>query len=81
MRYSLAALAVDEQALSGIQTRIMKSLLQKKGYSSKIPTSIRHGPIEMGSLGLYDLRTEAGLEAIKFFRNSVYENSETGNLL
>ena len=81
MRYSLAALAVDEQALSGIQSKIMKSLLQKMGYSSNTPTSIRHGPPELGGLGLYDLRTEAGLEAIKFFRNSVYENSETGNLL
>jgi hypothetical protein len=83
MRYSQAAsLAVDEQALSGIQSRIMKSLLQKMGYSSNIPTVLCHGPIELGGLGLYDLRTEAGLEALKFFRNSIYENSETaGNLL
>ena len=56
-------------------------MLQKMGYSSKIPTAIRHGPIELGGLGLYDLRTEAGLEALKFFRNSIYENSETGSLL
>jgi hypothetical protein len=54
----------------------MKSLLQKMGNSSKIPTSIRHGPTELGGI-----RTEAGLEAINFFRNSVYENSETGSLL
>ena len=81
MRYSLAAMAVDEQDLSCIQSRIMQSLLQKLGYSSKIPTALRHGPTELGGLGLYDLRTEAGLEALKFFRNSIYENSETGNLL
>jgi hypothetical protein len=62
MRYSLAALAVDEQALSVIQSKIMKSLLQKMGYSSTIPTSIRHGPTELGGLGLYDIRTEAGLD-------------------
>ena len=35
----------------------------------------------MGGLGLYDLRTEAGLEALKFFRNSIYSRSEAGNLL
>ena len=81
MRYSLAALAVDEESLSGIQTLVIKSMLQKMGYSSKIPTAIRHGPPELGGLGIYDLRTEAGLEALKFFRNSIYENSETANLL
>ena len=81
MWYSLAALAVNEQALSTIQSKIMKSPLQKMGYSSTIPTSIRHGPKELGGLGLYNIRTEAGLEAINFFRNSVYENSEMGKLL
>ena len=81
MRYSLAALAVNEEALSGVQSRVLQSMLQKMHFPSKIPTSIRHGPVEMGGLGLYDLRTEAGLEALKFFRNSIYSESEAGNLL
>ena len=81
MRYSLAALAVDEEALGAVQTRVIQSILQKMHYSSKLPTSIRHGPVEMGGLGIYDLRTEAGLEALKFFRNSIYSHTETGKLL
>ena len=52
MRYSLAALAVDEQVLSAIQSKVITLLLQKVGYSSKIPTAIRHGPLELGGLGL-----------------------------
>ncbi|KAI2498313.1 hypothetical protein MHU86_16183 [Fragilaria crotonensis] len=81
MRYSLAALSVDEEALSGVQTNILKVMLQKMHVSGNLPTSIRHGPIEMGGLGMYDLRTEAGIEAIKFLRNSVYTDSEAGNLI
>ena len=66
MRYSLAALAADEESLASVQTKIIRSMLQKFHISSTIPTSLRHGPMEFGGLGLYDLRTEAGIEAINF---------------
>jgi hypothetical protein len=81
MRYSLAAVAADEESLGFVQTRVMKSMLQKLHISSTIPTSLRHGPLELGGLGLFDLRTEAGIEAIKFLRNSLYSDSEAGNLI
>jgi hypothetical protein len=81
MRYSLATIAVDEEALAGVQHRIIKVMLQKMHVNGNLPTSIRHGPVEMGGLAIYDLRTEAGIEAIKFFRNSIYSDSEPGNLI
>ena len=81
MRYSLAAIAADEEALAPVQSKIIQTILQKLHISSTIPTSLRHGPIELGGLGLYDLRTEAGVEALKFLRNSLYSDSEAGNLI
>lgn len=66
MRYSLPALAVDEEELAGVQHRILWLMLQKMHVHGNLPTSIRHGPLEMGGLALYDLRTEAGIEAIKY---------------
>jgi hypothetical protein len=81
MRYGLAAVAANEQSLGIVQSNVLKSILQKLHISSTIPTSLRHGPIELGGLGLYDLRTEVGIEAIKFLRNSLYSDSETGNLI
>ena len=81
MRYSLAAIAADEESLQSVQSKVIKSILQKMHISSTIPTSLRHGPVEMRGLGLYDLRTEAGLEALIFFRNALYTNSEAGNLI
>ena len=81
MRYSLAPIAVDEEVLAGVQHRIIKVMLQKMHVNSNLPTSIRHGPLEMGGLGIYDLRTEAGIEAIKFLRNSIFSGSEPGNLI
>ena len=81
MRYSLPAVAVDEEALGIVQNRILKVMLQKMHVNGNLPTSIRHGPIEMGGLGMYDLRTETGIEAIKFLRNSIYSDSEPGNLI
>ncbi|KAI2498581.1 hypothetical protein MHU86_15925 [Fragilaria crotonensis] len=81
MRYSLPTIAVNEEDLQSVQSRVIQVMLQRLHVSSTIPTSIRHGPIELGGLGLYDLRTEVGVEAIKFFRNAIYSDSETGNLL
>ncbi|KAI2501729.1 hypothetical protein MHU86_12735 [Fragilaria crotonensis] len=81
MRYSLPALAVDEEELAGVQHRIIRTMLQKMHVNGNLPTSIRHGPLEMGGLAMYDLRTEAGIEAIKYLRNSIYSDSESGNLI
>jgi hypothetical protein len=81
IRYSLAAVAANEESLASVQSKVLKSILQKLHISSTIPTSIRLGPIELGGLGLYDLRTEVGIEAIKFLRNSLYSDSESGNMI
>ena len=56
-------------------------MLQKTHVQSTIPTAIRHGPPELGGLAIYDLRTEAGIEAVKCFRDAVYSRSECGKLL
>ena len=81
MRYSLSAIAIDEEELESIQTRILPSIVQKLGMSSKLPTAIRHGPPSMGGLGLMDIRTECGIEMVKYFRHQVYRQSEVGELL
>jgi hypothetical protein len=41
----------------------------------------RFGPIEMGGLGLMDLRTEGGIEMLKYFRHAIYSGSEVGDML
>jgi hypothetical protein len=81
MRYVLPALAVDEEELAPIQSKVLASMLQKLGYSSKIPTSIRHGPIELGGLALIDLRTELGISNLKYMRDSIYSETEVGKLM
>ena len=81
MRYGLAAVAIDEEELSKVQSRIIPAILQKLNIQSTIPTSIRHGPRELGGIALYDLRTEAGIESLKFFRDALYNNSENGKLI
>ncbi|KAI2496043.1 hypothetical protein MHU86_18464 [Fragilaria crotonensis] len=81
MRYSLPAVAVDEEELAQVQTKIIPTIVQKLGLSSKLPVAVRHGPISMGGLGLMDLRTEGGIEMIKYFRHEVYGNTEVGKLL
>lgn len=82
MRYVLpAALAVDEEELAPVQTQVLASMLQKLGYSSKTPTAIRHGPMEIGGLELLDLRTELGISNLKFLRDAIYTESEAGKLM
>jgi hypothetical protein len=65
MRYSLAAVATNEEELSKVQSRISRVILQRLHIRSTIPTALRYGPIELGGLGLYDLRTELGIETLK----------------
>ena len=71
MRYSLAALAVDEEELYQLQTKIAPTLLQRMGASSTTPTVIRHGPTDMAGMNLVDMRTELGIEMIKCLRHAV----------
>ena len=81
MRYSLAAVAANEEELTAVQSQITRSILQKLHIRSTIPTALRYGPLELGGLALYDLRTELGIETLKFLRDSLYSDSEAGNLI
>jgi hypothetical protein len=72
---------VDEQCLKTIQARVLPALLQKRHINRNIPTAIRHGPELFGGLALYDLQTEAGLESIKFLRDSIYSDTAAGRLI
>ena len=81
MKYVLPAMAVNEEALAQVQTQVLAAMLQKLGYSSKLPTAIRHGPVEMGGLDLIDLRTEIGISTIQYMRDAIYKGSEAGKLI
>jgi hypothetical protein len=81
MRYALPALAIDEERINEVQTKLLGVSLQKLGMSSKTPTAIRHGPITMGGLGMIDLRTELGISTIKLLCDNVYNGSEVGKLI
>lgn len=81
MRYGLAAISASEEDMAGIQTKILASLLQKMKVCSSIPASIRHGPTELGGLALFDMRTELGIENLKFLRNAIYSHSSAGHLI
>jgi hypothetical protein len=81
MRYVLPALAIDEERINEVQTKILGVSLQKLGMSSKTPTAIRHAPTTMGGLGMIDLRTELGISTIKLLCDNVYKGSEVGKLI
>ena len=81
MRYSLPAVAVDEEESGAVQAQIIPSIVQRLGFNSNLPTAIRFGPIEMGGLGLVDLRTEGGIEMLKYFRHTIYSGTEVGDML
>ena len=57
-------------------------ILQKLHIRSTILMALQYEPLELGGLlDLYDLRTEVGIETLKFLRNSqLYCDSEAGNL-
>jgi hypothetical protein len=81
MRYSLAAMAVDEEELGPVQSKVLAMMLQGMGVSSKLPTAIRHGPLNMAGVELLDLRTEMGIASLRLIRNSIFANSEVGKLI
>jgi hypothetical protein len=81
MGYVLPSLAIDEENLHSVQAKILATLLQKLGFSSKTPIPLRHGPIDMGGLGLTDLRTEMGVAQLKLIRNAIFHHSEVGKMI
>jgi hypothetical protein len=81
MLYSLPTLAVNEDKMQPVQTKLLATVLNKLGASSTTPTPIRHGPHELGGLNLPDLRTEVGIANIRFLRNAIYTDTEAGKLL
>ena len=81
MSYVLPCIAADEEELHIVQTKLLSVALQKMGLSSKTPVPLRHGPIDMGGMGLIDLRTEMGVLQLKTIRNAIYANSEVGKLI
>jgi hypothetical protein len=82
IRYCLPAISVEqEESLHHIQTKIIPAILQKMHINSNLPTKIRHGPKALGGLELYDVRTEHGIDQIKYLRNAIFSDSPTGKLL
>ena len=81
MTYPLVAMAVDEEALDCIQTPVLPIIVQKLGINCNLPVAIRHGPIELGGLALTDLRTELGIESLKYLRNSIYCQTAAGDTI
>jgi hypothetical protein len=75
MNYVLPCIAVDEEALQQVQSKLLSVALQKLGLSSsKTPLSLRHGPTDMGGLDLPDLRTELGIAQLRLMRNAIFKN-------
>lgn len=81
MGYVLPCIAADEEMLMPVQSKFLSAVMKKLGLSSKTPTSLRHGPIDMGGLGIHDLRTEIGIAQLKLIRNAIYKNSEVGKMM
>ena len=81
MNYVLPCIAVDEEELQKVQSKLLSVALQKLGLSSKTPVSLRHGPIDMGGLDLPDLRTEIGISQLRLMRNAIFKQTEVGKLI
>ena len=81
MRYSLPAVAVDEECFAPVQSNVLAAILNGIGVASTLPISIRHGPLAMGGLDLLDLRTESGICSLCLLRDSIFSGSETGKLM
>ena len=55
MRYSLPAVAVDEEELDRIQSKIIPTIVQRLGLNRNLATAVRYGPTSLVGLGLMDL--------------------------
>ena len=54
MRYSLPAMAVDEEKLDLIQSKIIPTIVQQLGLNRNLATAVRYGPTSLGGLGLME---------------------------
>lgn len=75
-------MSASAEEMAGVQSRVHASILQKMNASKSMPIFIRHGPLKLGGLVLYDLCTELGIENIKLLRDAVvFADSSAGRMI
>ena len=57
VKYGLCAAVMTESQLDKLQSQVIKVLLPKMGYCRSTPEEIRHGPMEVGGIGMLNLVT------------------------
>jgi hypothetical protein len=81
MTHTLPALACDEEELQQVQSAVLPALLNQLGVHSKYPTALCHAPTTYAGLDIADLRTESGVSLLKALRNSVFADTEHGQMM
>jgi hypothetical protein len=81
MRYVLPTLAVDEECLEQVQRPVIGPFLNHLGYNRNMPRAVVFGPKHHGGIGLYDMRTEMGVETITMLQESLYRMDSVGEMI
>jgi hypothetical protein len=74
-------MSVDEEELAAIQTKVLQSMRNKQEYSQQNTDRNPPRTSQDGGSDLLDLQTEVGISQLKYFRDSVFTNSEAGKFI
>ena len=81
MQYPLGATCFTKKQCDKIQARYLPTFMSKMGINRTTVTAVRHGPLSLGGMDLFNLETEQAVEHTKLIVSHLRKDDEVGELL
>lgn len=81
MRYPLGATCFNKKQCNKIQARYLPTFLSKMGINRMMAKAVRHGPLELGGMDIFNLETEQAAEHMKLIVSHIRKGDEVGDMM
>ena len=81
IQYPLGAMCFTYQQCQKLQARYLPAFLSCMGINRTTATAVRHGPLHLGGLDIFNLAMEQGIQQTKMVISHTRRNDEVGHML
>jgi hypothetical protein len=81
IQYPLGATCFTSQQCQRLQAKYLPTFLSKMGINRTTATAVRHGPLQLGGMDVFNLETEQGVTHTNLVISHLRKNDEVGQML
>jgi hypothetical protein len=81
MQYPLGATCFNKKQCDKIQARYLPTCLSKMGINRTTAKAVRHGPVSLGGMDVFNLETEQAVEHTKLIVAHLRKDDEIGRMI